>query len=349
MNLRVFRKQNRLFLVAMLLSQCVAVWILLFGIAAIQNTLAVEREIDEMARYFDVYLLDDTTEGELSYDHALPLSDMLKACDAVLQEADYIETESIWITARCGEDRISIVYQSDDSPLLQSQEPLIQVGTAGFSGKKAGDSVTYAGRDYIIESVQENLYGKLSVAARFAPEDSLCYELQISLSKSPTTEEAEAFSDLLGQYFQYSGLFVPETVDPLTAQFHASTLTMCGVMMLAVVLNLCYAQMFIFQQRKRTFAVYRLCGAGKSAVRNLCIAETEILAIVCCLVAVLLFHGVFRQIVTLWYPIAEGMYTLRFYLVFGLSYLLFFLLLLALPLERLVRNDVIAVEREGSV
>ncbi|MDE5564717.1 MAG: hypothetical protein K2I93_06145, partial [Oscillospiraceae bacterium] len=150
-------------------------------------------------------------------------------------------------------------------------------------------------------------------------------------------------------YYHYSSLYVPETVAPLTAQFHASTLAMCGMMMLAVILNLCYAQMFVFRQRRQMFAIYRLCGAGRNAVKNICLAETEILALCCCVCSAVLFHFLFEHFVTAWYPIADGMYTLQFYLLFGLAYLLSFFVMLAVPLEQLVRHEVIAVEREGTV
>lgn len=62
------------------------------------------------------------------------------------------------------------------------------------------------------------------------------------------------------QFPGYTELYMPETLDPLTAQFQFTTLAMTVLMLLAVLLNLCYAQMYQFRLRQHTFSVYRMCG-----------------------------------------------------------------------------------------
>ncbi len=371
-NLRVLWQKKRLFCIAMLLLQCIAVLILLFGTAAVQNTLAFEKEVDERARYFDVDLRhysETETEIELAgyyttgsitepiyeetpkliLDYALPLSDMIATCETILEETTWIQPESIWFTAKSGSYKVRIVYNSADSPLTQDSRPLVRLNATCFPDYKAGDIFSYQNNDYIVESVSSNYVGDITVSAVYAPKDCICYEMRMDFPEWPTTKQAEEFSNLLSQYFVYNTMHVPETVDPLTAQFNAVTLLMCAVMMAAVIINLCYAQMYVYQLRKPTLAIYRLCGAGRKEVISNCITETECIALICYACSAAVFHFLLEDVVAAWYPIADGMYTLKFYCLFGVVYLLFFYFLLLPPLLRLVRNEIITIKQEGTI
>ena len=124
---------------------------------------------------------------------------------------------------------------------------------------------------------------------------------------------------------------------------------MCGIMMAAVILNLCYAQMYLCHLRKRTFAIYRICGAKRVTVLQNCIAETLWTAFLCYGCTAALFHLTLEETIVTWYPIADGMYSPAFYALFGLAYLFLFGILLFFPMGRLVRNELITMEREGMV
>lgn len=372
MNLRSLWQTNRLFSIVMVVAQGIAVCILLFGSAALQNTFVTEQEIDERARYFDVYLLQySQTETEMQltgyreadgirepiyqaapkvlYDNALPLTEMISACEAVLAETTWIQPEEIWFTAKSGSCKVRIAYTSESSALTSRAEPLVQLNAQSFPEYRAGDTFTYQGVDYLVESVSGNMIGDMTVSARFAPEDCLCYDLYLYFPESPTTGQAKDFKNLLSRYFIYSDMHIPETVDSMTAQFNAVTLLMCGIMMAAVILNLCYAQMYLCHLRKRTFAIYRICGAKRVTVLQNCIAETLWTAFLCYGCTAALFHLTLEETIVTWYPIADGMYSPAFYALFGLAYLFLFGILLFFPMGRLVRNELITMEREGMV
>ena len=240
MNLRSLWQTNRLFSIVMVVAQGIAVCILLFGSAALQNTFVTEQEIDERARYFDVYLLQySQTETEMQltgyretdgirepiyqaapkvlYDNALPLTEMISACEAVLAETTWIQPEEIWFTAKSGSCKVRIAYTSESSALTSRAEPLVQLNAQSFPEYRAGDTFTYQGVDYLVESVSGNMIGDMTVSARFAPEDCLCYDLYLYFPESPTTGQAKDFKNLLSRYFIYSDMHIPETVDPMTA------------------------------------------------------------------------------------------------------------------------------------
>ena len=337
-NIAILIKKESAFMITMLLMQCVAVCILLFGVAAIQNTLTVRKDLDERSRYFLVNLIS-YENGEPQFDQTLPLSDVLTSCEQIINDAP-VSIENIWIGANDETYSFSLIPFSAD-------EAWVELNSSVFPEYQKGDIFSYRGISYMVRGTSSNMVSSMTMPARYAPSDCLCSSIQVMITDWPTTEQAEKMNDLLYNCFGSLDIFVPEIVDPLTAQFNAMTLLLCGLMMLAIILNLSYAQMYLFRIRKRTFGIYRLCGAKPNDVMMICMMETLLIVFFYCLVGIFMFMLCFEKSVTNAYPISEGMYNLRFLFCFLMAYLLFFAVLLYVPLKKLILDDVIVAVKEA--
>lgn len=337
-NVAILIKKDPAFMITMLLVQCVAVCILLFGVAAIQNTLTVRKDLDERSRYFLVDLIR-YENGEAQFDQTLPLSDVLASCEQISNDAP-VSIENIWIGANDGTYSFSLIPFSAD-------EAWVELNSSVFPEYQKGDIFSYRGISYMVRDTSSNMVSSMTMPARYAPSDCLCSSIQIMITDWPTTEQAEKMNDLLYSCFGSLDIFIPEIVDPLTAQFNAMTLLLCGLMFLAVILDLSYAQMYLFRIRKRTFGIYRLCGAKPNDVAFVCMMETLLIAFFDCLLGIFMFMLCFEKSVTNAYPISENMFDLRFLSCFLMAYLLFFAILLYAPLKKMILNDVIIAVKEA--
>lgn len=362
---------QHLFTVLLVLAQVFAVFITLFGSAAIQSTLVKQKALDEDGRYFSIYLWaysDTETEQELvgyrevdgvqqpiyeespkvDFSHFISLEEMKKAAQAVADSSIMGYPESVWVKGWW--NGYSFTF-----PLFQpagtQDMPEVELDAYDFPDYKVGDTITYAGITCRVSAISDMKTSNITTEdIRAIPEDVRCYWVEFDYADFPTTAQAEQMQNLLKEQFPgYRELFMPETLDPLTAQFQFTTLAMTVLMLLAVLLNLCYAQMYQFRLRQHTFSVYRMCGARGSDILGICLFESLLVAALCYTGTALVFHFCLRNTVAEWYESADSLYTLRFYCLMGLAYLGFLLFMLMLPLYRFLRREVMTSEREATL
>ncbi len=368
-SMRIQIRNNRIFFLSLLLIQYIGVFILMFGNAAIQNSHSIEKDINEKARYFNLNLLhysETETVKEIvgyksndgisepiyrdtpvqEYDKALTLPTMIDRCNNVLEENTWISPSEIWITAKYDDYKIRMVYLADDNIFLNSSKPLVWLNSNKFSDYKVGDSFELNGIVFTVDNISSNLIGDITMAAQYAPSNCLCSELYMYFPQSPTTTQAHSFSALLGKYFDYSELYEPEAIDPLTVQFNSMTIVLCWFMILIVATNISYAFSYLYQLQKRMFSTYKLCGASTNSILQLCLSETSIVFILSYFICTVLFHLLLRKEVITLYPVSEGLYTIRFYLILGGVFLCTILVVLGFMVKNWMKMDIIAAVKE---
>lgn len=362
---------QHLFTVLLVLAQVFAVFITLFGSAAIQSTLVKQKVLDEDARYFHLFLWAYSyteTEQELvgyrevdgvqqpiyeesptkDFSHCISLEEMKKAAQAVADSPIMGYPEIVWVSGWWNGYKFGF-------PLFQhagtQDMPEVELEAYAFPDYKVGDTITFSGTACRVSSISDMIAVDVrTIDSRAIPEDISCCEVTFTYPDFPTTEQAKQMKNLLTEQFPgCQEILMPEALDPLTAQFQKTTLTMSALMLLAVLLNLCYAQMYQFRLRQHTFSVYRMCGARGSAILGICLFESLLVAALCYTGTALVFHFCLRNTVAEWYEGADSLYTLRFYCLMGLAYLGFLLFMLMLPLYRFLRREVMTSEREATL
>lgn len=365
------QRSQRLFTILLVLAQVFAVFIVLFGSAAIQSTLVKQKVLDEHQRNFTINFLfysDTETEQELigyqevdgvqqpvyeespkvDYSHTVSLNELQQAVQAIADSSIMGYPERVWVKGEWN-------GHSYGFPLLQpagtQDMPEVILDPYVFPDYKVGDTITYAGITCRVSAISDMKTSNITTEdIRAIPEDVRCYRVEFDYADFPTTAQAEQMQNLLKEQFPgYTELYMPETLDPLTAQFQFTTLAMTVLMLLAVLLNLCYAQMYQFRLRQHTFSVYRMCGARQSDVLGICLFESLLIAALCYVGTALAFHFCLRNTVAEWYEGADSLYTLRFYVLLGLAYLGFLLFMLLPPLFRFLRREVMTSEREATL
>ena len=76
-----------------------------------------------------------------------------------------------------------------------------------------------------------------------------------------------------------------------------------------------------------------------------CILVTLVLYQFCAI----LFHTLLRPLIIPWYAAAETLYTLRFYVLFGIAYVLLQIILLSFLLLYFIRQDIVQAEKGATL
>lgn len=347
---RRFIHAHRTFYIFFILTQCIAIIISLFGSATIQTILVRQEDINEHFLYYEVelisYYYDDENEYCIDSSSAISLDDMRSAVLAVLDESPLDDLESVSIGGRydsyyCGASLYEQApTQANDTVALHAWK---------FPDRSPGDTIEFAGHRYTVSEISENFAYSIWFPENAIPDDMLCYRVRFDYQSPHTTSEVEEMVAILKKHFQYQSLILPPTVDPLTAQFNATVLLCTGLMIFAVLINICYAQRFRFHLERDSLGVYRLCGCSNNTIHEICLSECILVTLLLYLFCAGLFHLLLRPLVIPWYEAAETLYTLRFYALFGVAYLVQQIILLSFPLSRFVRQDIVQAKKGTSL
>ena len=322
-------KQQRMFFIMLCLVQAIGILIILFGSAAIQCVTITEKEIDTRSLQFVVRLNADTETWETIKSKVDEIIDQ--------QPIPSLQTPVIY-----GEYQ-GYTFQIATMPF--SGQNTVQINPSAFPSYAVGDVLTLGQNDYLVTELNSALAYDLSIQGNALPANALCSKVTFYYNEPPTTSQAGEMRMLLAAAFPGTEIALPETRDPLTAQFHAMTI-LCTVLMLAFVLiNISYMQMYRFRLEKRNFVLYRILGCTGNGIVSLCLMEVVSLSLLLYTVSTMIFHACFKAQIALWYEAVDSLYTVPFYAVLGCAYLVFQLIILALPLQNLLMQDINRSER----
>lgn len=348
--IRRFIRSHRTFYIFFILVQCVAIVITFFGSATIQNVLAKQEEVDRFSRYYAVelisYYYDDENNYRIDPSAAISLDDMRAAVLAVLDESPLDDLESVSISGKSG--GYSCAAMLYDRSMTQAPDT-VSLHAWKFPDQVPGDTIEFGRHHYTVSAVTENIGCAIFFPENAIPDDMLCYKVWFNYQSAHTVSEVEAMEAILKKHFQCQSLILPTAVDPLTAQFNATALLCTGLMIFAVLVNICYAQRFRFHLERDSLAVYRLCGCSNNTIHGICLNECILMTILLYLICAGLFHLFLRPLVIPWCEAAETLYTIRFYALFGVAYLALQILLLSSPLSRFVRQDIAQAKKGTSL
>lgn len=346
---RRFIHAHRTFYIFFILAQCIAIIISLFGSATIQTILVRQEEINEHSLYYEVDLThyyNDEDEYISVPSGQISLDDMRSAILAVLDESPLNDLENVAIYGEydnyfCG----ATLYDKTPSHAPDT----VSLESFTFPDQSPGDTIEFGGHRYTVSKVTGAMWTEIWFPENAIPDDMKCNMVRFNYLNPHTTSEVEEMEAILKKHFQYQSMHLPPTVDPLTAQFNATVLLCTGLMIFAVLINICYAQRFRFHLERDSLAVYRLCGCSNNTIHEICLSECILVTLLLYLFCAGLFHLLLRPLVIPWYEAAETLYTLRFYALFGVAYLVLQIILLSFPLSRFVRQDIVQAKKGTSL
>lgn len=366
--LKRFIRTHRSFFFFYIMVQIIAVLILFFGAATIQSILIKEKELDENTLNFEVSLQSYSetetekiivgykeTDGQrvpvyeerpvVDYSNALSLDEMNEKVNTIVTQSGLESPEYTYIAGAY--EKVSVC-----APLFISDRPqngnTVRIANNAFPDAEIGDKLEIGGKLYAVsEIVEYNRYDVYIISGEI-PDNARWFRVRIEYGKAPTTSQIEKLQSLVNKLFNYSECKMPPVLDPLTSQFNSTTILCTFLMLLAVLINICYAQLYRFRLERHSLAVYRICGAKNSTICSACISECMLISTLIYSLCAVAFNFLLKKGVAIWYAAANTLYTPKFYLLFGLSFLLLQVILLEIPLLRFINNEVVNEERSAS-
>lgn len=366
--LKRFVRTHRSFFFFYIMVQIIAVLILFFGAATIQSILIKEKELDMRTLIFEVtlYSYSETetekiivgykeTDGKkepiydeqqaIDYSNALSLDDMMEKANTIVTQSGIESPEYAYIAGKYENLRIHVpLFVSDQT----QNGNTVKIQSGSFPDAEIGDKLEIGGQTYTVTEISDVLTYDIYITSGAIPDNLKWYRLRMGYAKAPTTSQVEKLGSLAKKLFNYSECILPPVLDPLTAQFNATTILCSFFMLLAVLINICYAQLYRFRLERHSLAIYRICGAGNNTICSTCISECLLISTLIYSVCAVAFNFLLKKSVAVWYSAAETLYTPKFYLLFGLSFLLLQVILLVIPLLRFINNEVVNEERSAS-
>ena len=204
-------------------------------------------------------------------------------------------------------------YSEDDT----LKPDTIRANQGFFKGKKIGDTVEIKGKTFTIAGWNET-HSNVVFRVSDTPLNVKMKDFLI-LTKEPFTYDVYVkVKNTLEKNFPNYTMSVPAPPKLLDIQMGKTQITLSAVLIVIVVLNCSLCYMFLYESRKKTFAIYRICGAKEEYCMLICITEVIVYMILSFAGAYLLFDNLIKNIVVDFYPKSALAYNFKNYLfLFG--------------------------------
>lgn len=360
-------KNHKAFSILLVTAQLLGIFILLFSAATIQSISVKQKKLDEMSLYFEAntlkYLdeeeeiiigyndIDDKskpiyeTRNKFDLSSGFSINEVTDRVNSIIAESPINERPIVRIYGYYNNYKIG-TFLLDDSKITTGE---IILNSKKFPGYEIENNYKIGDKYLKVANVVDDLIPDMLVSSADIPNEWLGYDIRFTYSTAPTTKQAEKMKALLMKYFDCNELYIPETVDPLTAQFNSMAILCTLLMLIAVLINICYAQLYRFRLSKQSFAVFRLVGCSVKNICSLCYSEILIISIILYTLGTVVFNYLFKDSISLWYESVDTLYTKEYYVLFGIAYFVLQLIIISFPLKSFVSKEVVTAEKEGKI
>ncbi|MBR2177077.1 MAG: hypothetical protein IJ861_09055 [Clostridia bacterium] len=196
-----------------------------------------------------------------------------------------------------------------------------------YKNLKAGDKITLGKTEYTISEITDRTSIPLTTGTKFeimysAIDDNFKIEW-MSLTIKDDTDQAgiakitKAITDAFGDLG--SELEVPEPQPLLEKQFNNMIYVLSFIMIAVIILNISRLYTYIMSTRKRSLAIFSVCGASRLKIFTIYIAEIFMTLILSFVIGCVLFQFGLIGIISIVYPSFAEFFTPYIYLtVFGM-------------------------------
>ena len=359
-------KHHKAFTILLSVAQFLGILILFFSAATIQSVSVKQKELETNALDFRVRTVKNSDELEekavgfeikdgekipvryemvpkSDYSSCISFKEVTERLNSILDQSQIKQSpEYIWVSGIYNDKKL-LTYPLGDNNIKKGE---IKLNELYYSEYKEGDEFQLGDKTLKVAKVGD-FWADMIVAPSDVPDEWSSREIYLTYKTAPTTSEAEEMQKLLIKSFDCDDIMLPDTIDPLTAQFNSMAVVCSFLMLIAVLLNICYAQLYRFRLAKRSFAVFRLVGGKVSTICLLCYSEMLLVSLCLYTTATAVFHYLLKGTIISWYEGVDSLYTKKYYLLFGIAYLVFQVILISLPLKKFISKEIVLAEKEA--
>ncbi|MCD7773824.1 MAG: ABC transporter permease [Ruminococcus sp.] len=184
--------------------------------------------------------------------------------------------------------------------------------------------VTTCGVKYKVVGQFNPLALGIAMAPQSAPDN--CYVgsmFEIKLSDVPTVKEYAAYKSVVDKYFgdMITQSYEIPTVSVETEYFYTTNVWLSIIIIPAAAVNLAALYKSVLMSRRKTFAIFRLNGASKLKISEMCLAETAGISAIVFILAAVVFKFLVMPVLSDYYPYAASVISLKTYISMFLIYL----------------------------
>ncbi len=354
LNIKKLIKEQGCFFLLLILSQIAACLAIFFAIGAIHNTRNEQKDIDIRTMYFEAgnvnVFLDEN--GEADYSNCETINDFQKKAERIIATIPkdmlfYVKIGGI--TSVENPIKYNAVYTAPETFMLTQKsiadgEYVTAINSYGaFSEKTTNDKITINGKEYTVVSVGDYV-GDMIIPIKAASPDFTAYNFRIELNSVPSNKLASEINNTIEELFPSSEISAPEIPDLLTVQFNRTMIIASFIIIAVVAINLSYCYCYLFLRRKKTIAVYMICGCSNSSAANLMVFEAAVISFVCYMISFCIINP-FITLLTDIYPAAENLYSHKFFVIVGAVYVAITVAVLKLMFSSLIRKSAVDLKR----
>lgn len=340
LNIKKLIKEQECFFLLLILSQIAACLAIFFAIGAIHNTRNEQKDIDIRTMYFEVYI------------EPISVENMQKKAERILTVIPENMLSYASIYGRTKDASYYVQLNANDDSVISTEQILngekvigVSVGSS-YNGKKVevNDKIDFCGTEYTVISVGDYVCNYILPIT--AIDSSLPIDrFRVNLSKIPDKELAEEIQQAINEVFPITTEnHTPKIPDLLTVQFNRTMIIASFIIIAVVAINLSYCYCYLFMKRKKTIAVYMICGCSNNSAANLMVVEAAVISFVCYMISFCIINP-FITLLTDIYPAAENLYSHKFFVIVGVVYVAITVAVLKLMFSSLIRKSAVDLKR----
>lgn len=338
---RAFRKKPLMYIL-IVTAQFVSILCIFFAFGLVVNAFTSFENADESERsiYLDLSgMYDESITVNEEAERAMPYDEFEKNIGEItdiIGDNLHDMTVHSWMELDGKYIRVSSYYYEK----TKYENFDIMPAKNLFPGKTVGDTVAIYGKEYTIVSFNEVTQLAFGIGED-TPSEARMTDFYFDMKEPLTYDVYKKVKDKLMLLFPGYDMDLPKTPELLDIQMNNTQIVMSAVLMIIVVLNcsLCYA--FIYESRKKTFAIYRICGAREDDCLLICLAEVIFYMLLSFAGAFLMFDGLLKKVVISFYPKAALAYTSVNYLYIFIGYVIVTMAVMGICIINFVRKPIV--------
>ncbi|MBQ9673964.1 MAG: ABC transporter permease [Ruminococcus sp.] len=221
-----------------------------------------------------------------------------------------------------------------------------------FSKHKKGDKIKLQNTEYNVSKVknygrEDDFHNNCVLNIEDTDDNFIVDDIAIKLNENLSQEKInEINKNIMKEFGNIAPTITPPTPKPLLEkQFNNMIYVVSIIIILVVLLNISRLYTYILSKRKKSLAVFALCGGNKPQMFLMYLLEVFITLAGSFLIGFLIFHFGLLHLIAIMYPSFEAFFTAKIYLtVFGI-YVGIGLLIMSINILPIVIKSVVDLKR----
>lgn len=381
-NLKNMILKQPLSFVVIILTQIFAAVSIFLSYGLIQNTNAVQGEISEMNRRFEIQLYkideniisydkDGNVENETisipycefteKFDELLNFIDEEKDCHYVrglleLGNEQYMMRGNHYYSRQKYDEVVEFTKKQGVPEVFTYEnyingDNVVKVNYDSYPCEE-NQTIDINGEKYtVIQAYKRKNVYDIGLPATFnfsyksIPKTTKLMRAYIVLDDIPTQQRVEEINDKIQEIFgSDTPVTLPAVPDLLTVQFNRISYSISFAVILIIVLNVSFVYMYVLEKRKNWLYVMKFCGCKQKQCIMIFMLEILLIVAACLLAGTLIFkYGMFPYFAKM-YPAFSLIFNTKAYLFICLSYMLLSVFIIFSVVQPFVKQTIISIK-----